>query len=302
MKNIKNYKDFIESKINEEEGWKDALVGTAIAAGSLLPGQLSAEPKAPTEISYEKPSEKQIDAIDWPWSKKTKVVTKKVSTEEESERLQKRGYSLDSVTVDTLWNEVIVQKPDTTIHTTEIKYNDNQFFASGVYSISPEMADSLSETIGFIIENNGIILGVNIESSTDRQGLSINLQNKLKSEGYEPNNKGLSKARCESISRYLSNNEGIDSTIISSEQKFEQGQEINDPNARYVIVKIVYMEKSVISTPEIIEKVPQLNKKFYLSKEVEIKKTHKKRHPHIKKRYKKHKIKHCKNITKCFEF
>ena len=76
MKKIKNYKEFIDNSVNEEEeGWKDIAIGTALAAGSLLPSQLKAgeteyrDDKQATEISYEAPAEKDGKSIDWPWSK-----------------------------------------------------------------------------------------------------------------------------------------------------------------------------------------------------------------------------------------
>ena len=76
-----------------------------------------------------------------------------------------------------------------------------------------------------------------------------------------------------------------------------------DASARYVIVKIVYLDVEVTAIPGIVDKVPELKELHYLSKEVEIvkhKKTHHKKHRHHV-RHKKIKINKT-NINKCFEF
>lgn len=307
MKKIKKYKEFIDNPVNEEEGWKDIALGTALAAGSLMPGQLKADEtgyrddKQSTEISYEAPAEKDDKSIDWPWSKKTKTLHKTVKTEAEADKLIKRGWTLDSTQVDTLWREVTIQKPDTTVHIDEIKFDDNQYFASGKYDLNEDMTDSISSAIDNIITQGGIISGIQVESSTDKQGLSLKLQNELKALGYSGDNTGLSKARCEQITNYLIGL-GVDTSIITDNQIVEAGTGTIDASARYVIIKIVYLDKEIISTPGIVEKVPELKEVHYLSKEIEVTKHKKTRHKKHHIRHKKAKIKKYKNITQCFEF
>lgn len=309
MKKLKNYKDFIDSSVNEEEGWKDIALGTALAASSLVPGQLKAGDsgydvdKQATEISYEAPAEKDDKSIDWPWSKKKTTIHRKVKTEAEADKLINKGWSLDSSQVDTLWREVVIQKPETKVHIDEIKFDDNQYFASGKYTLNEDMADSISSVIDDIIAKGGIISGIQVESSTDKQRLSTRLQVELKGLGYSGDNTGLSKARCEQITKHLENL-GIDSSLITSKQVVEGGTGTIDASARYVIVKIVYLDKEIISTPGIVDKVPKLKEIYYLSKEVEVSRTH-----HKKTRVRKHRVKHkrtkvkkCTNINRCFEF
>lgn len=309
MKKIKNYKEFIDNPINEEEGWKEKLIGTAMAAGTLLPGQLKAgdinykdaDNKQATEISYEAPAEKDGSTIDWPWSKKTKTLHKKVSTEAEADKLLDRGWTLDSTQVDTIWREVTVQKPDTTVNIDEIKFDDNQFFASGKYVLNEDMKDSISAAIDNIISQGGIISGIQVESSTDKQGLSLKLQNELKGIGYSGDNSGLSKARCEQITKYLESL-GVNDTLITSKQVVEAGTGTIDPSARYVVVKIAYLDKDVVTTPGIVEKVPELKETHYLSKQVQVTKHKKARHKKYRVKHHSHKIKKFKNVNKCFEF
>jgi hypothetical protein len=298
---MKNIKKFDEFQINEEEGWKDALLGTAIAAGSLLPGQMKASPSGPGPIKVNKSG---IE-VKWPGKEVTKTLHKKVTDEKSLERLQKKGYNLDSTVVDTLFKELTETAPETVIKGEKIIFGDNQYFASGVYTISPEMADSVSQVINNIESSNHTIIGIQIQSSTDKQGLSIKLQNELKAKGYEPNNKGLAKARCESISKYIIENEGIDDSLIDTAHLFEMGQGKQDPSARFVTVKIIYLENDVVIKSNTIKKIsPEESKTYYLSKDVKSQEYHriKIKFPHIKLFHHHGKVKHYKNISKCFGF
>ena len=290
MKNIKNYKEFTETSINEEEGWKDLAVGAAMAASTLIPSELNAQSRG-------------ID-IKWPGKTTTQTYHKKVTDQESSDKLQNRGYSLDSMTVDTIWNVVKEIVPPADLEVTEITYNDNQYFSSGVYTISPEMADSITQTISNIRSNSNDILKVQIESSTDKQGLSKKLQNDLKSKGYDPNNSGLAKARCQSVAQYIIDNEGIDSSLIDTLNQAEKGEGIQDPSARYVTVKIIYMSKDHTRADEVVKRVPILKNTYYLSKDVTRKTYHHLRInlPHIKIKHHKKKANLFKNLTKCPTF
>jgi len=84
------------------------------------------------------------------------------------------------------------------------------------------MKDSISAVIGDITSDGGIISAIQVESSTDKQGLSKNLQNELKDLGYSGDNTGLSKARCEKITVELETI-GIDSSLITTNQIVEGG-------------------------------------------------------------------------------
>jgi outer membrane protein OmpA-like peptidoglycan-associated protein len=287
---IKKFDDFKKSSINEEEGWKDIALGAAMAAGTLIPNQASSQSK-------------NID-IKFPGREVTRTVTKSATTEDQVEKLQKMGYKLNKTTVDTIWTTITEKAPETPVQVTKISYDDNQYFASGVYTLSPEMKDSIDQTIEYIISNNNDILAISVESSTDKQGLSTKLQNELKSKGYEPSNKGLSKARCESISNYLVTSKGIDESIIDTLNQAEMGEGIVDPSARYVVVKLVYMKKEDTRAADITKQVPELKTTYFLSKDVTTKKYHhlKIRLPHIKIKHHRSKVKYHKNLTDCFSF
>ena len=105
--------------------------------------------------------------------------------------------------------------------------------------------------------------------------------------GYSGDNKGLSKARNEAVTKYLVEL-GVNDSLIRSEQKYEMGSETIQQSARYVNVDIAYMVVNKDVTPSEVSKEPQIKKTYFLSKEKE------KTHGHYKfkkKRFKLGKIK-----------
>jgi len=243
MKKIKTYKQF---SLNEEErGWKDIVVGATMMASTL--------PSIPTYAS------------DYDDGKITKITKSK----SEMRKMTKyEGWTLDSTHVDTVWKKISVVKPDTMVYVSEVRLDGAQFFESGKYDLNDEMIEAINSIFDSLYNEGAFITDVLVESSTDKQGLSKNLQNELKDKGYSPNNLGLSKVRCQSISDYLVNVIGINDTLILTNQLHEMGTGEIDQSARYVNIKIIFIKKDVITnTPTVIEEVPQLKTTYYLSKE-----------------------------------
>jgi hypothetical protein len=118
----------------------------------------------------------------------------------------------------------------------------------------------LDSTITEIIESGGIIIRVDVESSTDKQGLSKNLQDKLEESGFSPDNKGLSKARSNSVQLELEDL-GLDLTLIKIITLSEQGDEEVSQSARYVNVDFYYLQSSTVVMPKTGE--PKEDKKIY---------------------------------------
>lgn len=219
------------------EGWKEnVLVGLLSLFGSYAIGQK-------------------------PYISKTKT-----KSENTMKSLIKSGWSLDSTAVDTLYNQVLKSKPDTNIVSTRLTLDRDQFFPSGKYELTPEMKSSIESTLMEILNQNGIILKIEIESSTDKQGLSQNLQNELKGLGYSPDNKGLSKARCESVSDFLEQL-GVSESLVSSTQLFEKGEGEIEQGSRYVTVDFYYMVISEEVLPAEYQTDYKVKKTYYLSKE-----------------------------------
>ena len=234
MKHIQKFENY-----RVDEGWKEnVLVGLISLFGSYAMGQKS-------------------DRI--------QVMRQKVKSENAMKSLIKQGWSLDSTQIDTLWSEIVKSKPDASVKVTRLTLDKEQFFPSGVYTLTDEMKQSLDSVLNQIMEDGGVLAKVDIESSTDKQGLSIKLQTDLKSKGFEPNNKGLSKARSSSVSDYLVTL-GVNNSLLNINEKSEQGESEIEQSSRYVTVDFYYVKTDVEVLPGGTDRKPRVKTTYYLSK------------------------------------
>lgn len=255
MKKIKRYKEFI--RINEEEGWKEKAMAAAIAAGSMMGGAKAATvgddyTKPKTEISYEKPKEKEDDK---------KYSKRVVTTKAELDRLQKLSWTLDSTTVDTIFD--IISKKPVDVLVSELNFKERQYFPSGEYDVNDDIISGLDSTINDLNSKGYILMDVILESSTDKQQLSSRLKKRLEESGYSGDNSGLARARSESIGNYLVSI-GIDSSIINSKEIVGGGSGEIDESARYVTVKFACLKREVVEAPDVIKEIRET---YFLSKE-----------------------------------
>lgn len=121
---------------------------------------------------------------------------------------------------------------------------NNDFFELGGFTlttIAKNIIKSEFECSSKLIQPGVTIDKIKIEASTDKTRLTENLQKVLKDKSYEPNNKGLSTARADSLKAYILSL-GLQITESNFDDysiKFEQGKEGGyDPQARYVRVNI----------------------------------------------------------------
>jgi len=237
-------------KINEEEGWKtNVLVGLLSLLGA-------------NTMAHKLPDQP--------------LKTTKTYTEASAKALIAQGWHLDNTQIDTLYTQIKAEKPDTNIMVTRIKIDKSQYFESGKFTLSQDVQDSLSTSMG---EIDGVITNIVVTSSTDKQGLTANLQDYLKKLGYTPDNQGLSKARAAGIKSFLVKI-GVNDTLISTQEFFEQGDDEIDQSARYVSVDIYYLEISMNVLPSTGKIETSVKKTFYLSKKPTGK------HQHIRGGYK----------------
>ena len=134
--------------------------------------------------------------------------------------------------------------PDAEVQEMMLEFKEDNFFQSGRFQLTPQSIDTIQNILKSIEVNGMILIGVTIESSTDKQGLSVRTRNALSSTGYDTNNKGLSHARNDVVQSVLNNN-GVDSTIINQNFLSEQGSGDIDGTARYV--RVIF---DVLSFPE----------------------------------------------------
>lgn len=234
MKHLKNYESY---QVNE--GWKEnILVGLLSLFGTYAMGQ----------------------------KKSPDIIHGKAKTESSMKSMLKQGWSLDSVDVDTLYSKIIKSDPETEIIATRLMLDKDQYFPSGKFVLTQEMKSSIDSALVEILSNNGVLLKIEIESSTDKQGLSQGLQNELKGLGYSPDNKGLSKARCESVSKFVQEL-GVEDSLISVNQLFEKGEMEVEQSARYVAVDFYYVIVPDEVKPSDDSDDFNVKKTYYLSKE-----------------------------------
>jgi outer membrane protein OmpA-like peptidoglycan-associated protein len=234
MKHIYNFESY---HINE--GWKEnVLVGILSLFGSYAMGQ-----------------------------KSDNIQTKKAFNKSSMESLLKQGWSLDSTSIDTIYLNMVKKAPDSDLVAIRLMLDKDQYFQSGKFTLNETMKSSIDSTLEEIVSDGGILMKVEIESSTDKQGLSQNLQNELKKLGYTPDNKGLSKARSESVSDYLEES-GVNDSIIIQNQLWEMGSQEIEQGARYVAVDFYYVIVPEEVQPSISDDY-KLKRTYYLSREKE---------------------------------
>jgi outer membrane protein OmpA-like peptidoglycan-associated protein len=182
--------------------------------------------------------------------------------EQTMKSLIRNGWSLDSTQVDTLFTKIKAERPETQIQVTRLKLDKDHYFESGKFELTESVKDSIRSSMEQI---DGALTNIMITSSTDKQGLSVNLKNQLKDLGFSPDNKGLSEARSSSISEYLTSL-GVSDTLVESQEKFEQGEGTINQSARYVSVDIYFIKIAPPTEPT--DKIaPTIKKMYHLSKE-----------------------------------
>jgi outer membrane protein OmpA-like peptidoglycan-associated protein len=326
MKNIKSYNQFLEdSKLNEEEGLKDWATGIALGASVLNPFatkavEAPAKQDVGVETEYQAPADKTEDDKTFKWGdKKKKTLHRDVksgseaSKERQAANLQKQGWTLDSVSVDTLWKHVVVAAPDTIVTSHDFKFDvDGDQFLTGKFQLNTETAEGIKAAVAQIKAEKGLVTDFIIESSTDREPIQM-------SYGSLKGNAALAQRRADAVSEQLVGL-GIDPSIVYKTIKPDQGPDLysgqisysqrtkarsETAQYRYVTISIVYLKSDVVTIPGVTKDIPNIKKIYHLSKEVETG-TVKIKRKHFKERKVHSPIKHTKrgknSAVKCETF
>jgi len=125
----------------------------------------------------------------------------------------KRGYAITKIQQDTL-KQKISNYPDIepVLDVFEVEFSSDNLFGSGLYDLSPEASDTITDILNQIKNNGGTVLNITVESSTDKEPIDMG-------------NEELAKLRAESVVDVLGSL-GIDSTIIDTVLKPEQGPDV----------------------------------------------------------------------------
>lgn len=240
MKHLQNFSDY--EKI--DEGFKDWIAGallllsTGTAYGQLTP----------------KTGIKDIDRKHFTSTIKKEYDEKdslKMAADEK--RLLKDGWKQIATNIDTLIDEVSKKSPDTVAYTISLRFDNRVLFESGKFDISQQIGDEIDSSFQQMIDQDGILVNVDIVSSTDKKPIGANLQKTLKNMGLTPDNAGLSKARSLAIKKYITNGVNVDGvkeevndSLITINNLVEKGG-FDDQTARYVYVNITFLKKNEIA-------------------------------------------------------
>lgn len=199
----------------------------------------------------------------------TSKINRKTFDKNTAENMVKQGFTLDSTKIDTIIS--IIKDADVvdSIETIELIPDVDLLFNSGSYNINDTIKHDIDEIFSTIEDDLYILLKIEIESSTDKQLLKLNLQNDLKNKGYEPNNQGLSELRSDKISEYITSKYNVNNDIIFKDNKYEQGNDIIDKNYRYVKIRFYIVKSNFDDIMLGAIKKTDYKKTYYLSKEFE---------------------------------
>jgi len=317
---LEKLEHFNESLINEKSSVKDVLIGLSILAG-VLTGNIN-KAQAQSKLSDKNIIQKidnvlndkeqlqiAIDSLESRGMEDVADIIKKNANDAKKEikkifktyrtstvddydslieKLNK-GYAISSITtkkaIQTIEKDSIYDEQVFTVDTLEINWSNDELFGIGVYELDSKFRDSIVSVFQQLKDNNLSILTINIESSTDKQRIG-KLATKLKSDGYEESNKGLSQARNDAVYKTVKsilNESNSEIPIINQKILYEQGRgEENatteqDPSARYVKIELicVHISDEIIAPKKvtIIEEKDLLIQSFKLvrAKKIEIK-------------------------------
>ena len=157
---------------------------------------------------------------------------------------QKIGQGMTLKTINISRDTLISELPaETTLDTTLNVDLSGNLFDEGKFELNNQTVSELNDIFKVIELNGGTINSIVIESSTDKQRISPELESKLVDAIGKGGNEGLSTLRNGKIKDYIISLD-VDSSVVKQDIKWEQGkgkdnaETPQDPSARYVRVVI----------------------------------------------------------------
>ena len=167
----------------------------------------------------------------------------------------KQGYAITNISQDTLKKMIENTVPGAPIvDSLSVVIPAGELLGIGDYILSDSGRAVIRDIFKQIDDQSGVVLGVRIESSTDKQRISSELSKKLVSLGYAEQNEGLSKIRNDQLRKEMINI-GIPDSIIKQDIKWDEGKGQvgasipQDSSARYVRI-IIDVIKITDEAPE----------------------------------------------------
>jgi len=179
------------------------------------------------------------------------------------------GYKLTSTKTKTITDTLLIQKPDTITHVSNLAFGiDGDLFLTGKYELNPNVKSLILNKIDSLISKGSIITNYVIESSTDKEPIKMG-------------NDVLAQKRADAVKEELIEL-GVDKSLIKTVAKPEQGPNVffkdmtkDEKNIarlqtqefRYVTVNIIYYDESIDIIPKIEEITTKVRTTYELEKE-----------------------------------
>ena len=233
MKHLKEFNEF--EKV--DEGLKEITLGSVMLLSSLFSGNIFGQQKK----DVPKLGSETIRS----GGKVTTIQVRKFEDLSDEQRKQMISKKWVEIYSDTNWKEKILEETKASkkiIHS--VKFENRSGFESGEFVLTQSFKDSIDSAFEEITNKGGLPIDIEVVSSTDKTPVNqLTLGKKLKSIGFSSDNEGLSKARSESVRKYIVE-EGVtddklklpdDSVHVTNYA--EKGSK-DDPTSRYVYVVI----------------------------------------------------------------
>jgi outer membrane protein OmpA-like peptidoglycan-associated protein len=268
-----------------QEGPKEIALSILLGVSSLLPGNLMAQKdknkdvlnqiknsdvqQQAAQILSDKKNMDYEDALemikdnadDFQQGYKSELgsrdLTMKGNTPQEISRilsLIKNGYAIKGVHKDTIINEIPLKDFDAKVNIQSVDVSSENFFKQGSFELNDSTKKHVKEVIESLNQGGRTIVGITIESSTDKERVSDGLKSRLSAMGYDESNQGLSTVRNDKMKKFIIQL-GVDEEVIDQDIKWEQGSgELGattpqDENARYIKVYFFFIE--IDEAPEV---------------------------------------------------
>jgi outer membrane protein OmpA-like peptidoglycan-associated protein len=181
----------------------------------------------------------------------------------------KHGYAIKGVHSDTIRTEVPQEVFEAKVDTQTVTLGGENLFTQGSFELNDESTNHIKEVMESLNQGGRMIVGITVESSTDKERVSEPLQQRISGmeredgSSYDAGNQGLSEVRNDQMSAFVGSElqkMGVDQEVVKI-VKWEQGEgEIGaetpqDASARYVNVHFFFVELGDTPTPKPHEEI-----------------------------------------------
>jgi outer membrane protein OmpA-like peptidoglycan-associated protein len=167
----------------------------------------------------------------------------------------KNGYAIKGIHKDTIVTEIPAETFVEKVDTQSVTLDGENFFQQGSFELNDSTKTQINQILESLNQGGRMVVGITIESSTDKERVSDHLEQRLVAMGYDEGNQGLSEVRNDKMKEFVMSS-GVDEGVIEQDIKWEQGvgelgaETPQDASARYVKVHFFFIETPPTSVPQ----------------------------------------------------